>query len=327
MRLVTFVSRDEAAKRHRIGALIDGDEWIVDFSPLAPSDPAFSSMIGLMEGGPNAFDRAHENVKKARATGRDNCLPRDRVQLMAPVPRPVTLRDFACFPDHLVNIVKAIHRNKLQHEKDPQATWMAWEKAGVFDLPKDYYELPRFHSSNPNAVIGPDETAFWPRFSTLMDFELEFGFFIGRKGVDIKQSEARDYIFGYTGFIDFTARDMQIREGRPGGKGKEFDSGSVLGPCLVTADEIPNPYELKMESRVNGEVWCSGSSATIGRTFEQVIEHISDSCTIYPGEFMGSGTHGNGSGFEIGKSLSPGDEVEIEIEKIGLLKTRLEKRH
>lgn len=316
MRLITFTHRADSSARQQIGALIDDDHSVV---PLV-GDPAFASMIDLMRGGDVPLDKAREVV----AARRDR-IDRSAVRVLAPVPVPESMRDFACFPDHLVNIVMAIHRRKAAKEADPAAAMERFRAAGLFELPADYYELPRFHSSNRHSVIGPEEDAIWPRFSRLMDFELEFGIFIGRQGKDIPETEARPYIFGYTIFNDFTARDMQMREGRPGGKGKEFDSGSVLGPCIVTADEIPDPYNLKMESRVNGQVWCSGSSATMARSFEQIIAHMSDSTTLYPGEFFGSGTHGNGSGMEIDRFLSPGDLIELTVEGIGTLSTRIVK--
>ena len=96
-----------------------------------------------------------------------------------------------------------------------------------------------------------------------------------------------------------------------------------MGPCLVTADEIEDPYNLTMVARVNGEEWGRGNSSSMRWTFEAVIEHISRSETLYPGEFLGSGTVGNGCGLEQLRTLKADDVVELEIEQLGILRSRI----
>ncbi len=110
------------------------------------------------------------------------------------------------------------------------------------------------------------------------------------------------------------------------GKGKDFDNANAMGPCLVTADEIPDPYALAMQVRVNGEVWGTGRSRDMRWTFEDCIAHVSRSETLHPGEFFGSGTMGDGCGLEHMRFLSPGDVVELEVEKIGVLRSRVMRR-
>jgi 2-keto-4-pentenoate hydratase/2-oxohepta-3-ene-1,7-dioic acid hydratase in catechol pathway len=163
-----------------------------------------------------------------------------------------------------------------------------------------------------------------------MDFELELACIIGRKGVDIAKAQAHDFVFGYTIFNDFSARDAQCREteGRLGpAKGKDFDKGNVFGPCVVTADEIGDPYALGMTARINGETRCNGSSSTMYWRFDDLIAHISAGETLHPGEIIGSGTVGDGCGHEHMRYLDDGDVVELEIEKIGILKNRVVRRH
>ena len=148
---------------------------------------------------------------------------------------------------------------------------------------------------------------------------------IGTGGVDISAEKAREHIFGFTIFNDVSARDYQTREmqGMLGPcKGKDFDTGNVLGPCIATADEI-DPYDLTMTARVNGEEWSRGNSGTIHHRFEDCIAHVSQSETLHPGEILGSGTVGNGCGLELKRFLSPGDVVELEIEGIGVLRNRI----
>ena len=110
------------------------------------------------------------------------------------------------------------------------------------------------------------------------------------------------------------------------GKGKDFDGANVMGPCLVTADELTDPYDLAMAVRVNGEEWGRGNSREMSWTFADCISHVSRSETIHPGEFFGSGTVGNGCGLEQMRFLSSGDVVELEVEKIGILRNRVLRR-
>jgi 2-keto-4-pentenoate hydratase/2-oxohepta-3-ene-1,7-dioic acid hydratase in catechol pathway len=106
---------------------------------------------------------------------------------------------------------------------------------------------------------------------------------------------------------------------------KDFDTGNVMGPCLVTADELPDPYDLTMIARVNGEEWGRGTTRDMRWRFEDVIAHVSRSETLYPGEVLGSGTVGNGCGLEQLRYLKPDDVVELEVEGIGVLRTRVTK--
>jgi 2-keto-4-pentenoate hydratase/2-oxohepta-3-ene-1,7-dioic acid hydratase in catechol pathway len=159
-----------------------------------------------------------------------------------------------------------------------------------------------------------------------MDFELEMACVIGRRCRDVSRDEAHACIFGYTIFNDLSARDAQMLE-MPAMlgpcKGKDFDDANVMGPVITTADEIGDPYDLYMRARVNGDTWCDASSSTMNITFADMIVHISRGETLHPGEVIGSGTVGGGCGMELGRFLESGDIVELEIEKIGVLRTRV----
>jgi 2-keto-4-pentenoate hydratase/2-oxohepta-3-ene-1,7-dioic acid hydratase in catechol pathway len=125
-----------------------------------------------------------------------------------------------------------------------------------------------------------------------------------------------------------SARDAQFKEmaGRLGpAKGKDFDTGNILGPWIATKDEIPDPYNLTMIARVNGEEWGRGNSGDMHHNFEELIAHVSRSETLFPGEFLGSGTVGNGCGLEHGRFLKPGDVIELEVSKLGVLRNRIVK--
>jgi 2-keto-4-pentenoate hydratase/2-oxohepta-3-ene-1,7-dioic acid hydratase in catechol pathway len=216
------------------------------------------------------------------------------------------MRDFLCFEKHLLQAFRAIGKN-------PPAAW---------------YERPIFYHPSRFSVCGPDAEVPWPAYTERLDFELEFGCYIGRPGKDIPKARAREHIFGYTIFNDFSARDEQSKEmaGQLGpGKGKDFDNANAMGPCLVTADEIGDPYRLEMAVRVNGEEWGRGNSRDMHWKFEDCIAHASRSETLHAGEFFGSGTVGNGCGLEQMRFLKPGDTVELEVEGIGILRNKVVK--
>ena len=125
-----------------------------------------------------------------------------------------------------------------------------------------------------------------------------------------------------------SARDVQKRElpvNMGPGKAKDWDGSNVLGPCIVTADEI-DPANVRMTVRVNGEVWGEDVSSHMHHTFAAMIFYASQAQTLYPGEVFGSGTAAGGSGLELDRWLQEGDTVEMEIEGIGILRNRIGKR-
>ena len=186
------------------------------------------------------------------------------VTLLAPIPQPPQMRDFLCFEKHLV---QAFARHWEESARRPGTSGRS--------------------STTPAASrsAAPDADVPWPSYSERLDFELEFGCYIGRPGKDIPKERAREHIFGYTIFNDFSARDEQTKEmaGQLGpGKGKDFDNANAMGPCLVTADEIGDPYRLEMVVRVNGEEWGRGNSRDMHWKFEDCIAHASRSETLHP---------------------------------------------
>ncbi len=330
MRLVTF---QIGATQGRAGALVDGDRKIVDLQAAHEArygrpSPLVSSVLAMAEGGQAALDVAAGLVSAAVAGGA-GLLDRDGAKLLAPIPRPPQMRDFLCFEKHLVQAFGQARIVRSRLFPDPQAAMDDMERKGILAIPQTWYERPIFYHPNRMTVVGLDEDVVWPDYSNLMDFELEFGAYIGKGGRDIAAADAPAHIFGYTIFNDFSARDEQTRD-MPGqlgpGKGKDFDSSNVMGPCLVTADELTDPYDLAMVVRVNGEEWGRGHSSEMKWTFADCIAHVSRSETLYPGEFFGSGTVGNGCGLEHMRFLSPGDVVELEVEKIGVLRNRVLRR-
>jgi 2-keto-4-pentenoate hydratase/2-oxohepta-3-ene-1,7-dioic acid hydratase in catechol pathway len=329
MRLVTFVAGNGEEK---LGALFDGDAHVADLAQAhrartqSPA-PQLASMLALIESGPAALDMARAALGHAQSTG-DAVLQISDVRLKAPLPRPVQMRDFLCFEAHLKNSFARATEMAVAGAAEPAKARAELEASGRFRIPPVWYEFPIYYKCNRMTVIGPDADVLWPRYAAVLDYELEFAAVIGKRGVDIPRNAAREHIFGYTIFNDISARDYQMREmaGSLGpAKGKDFDTGNILGPCIVTADEI-DPYALAMIARVNGEEWSRGSSSTMHHRFEDCIAHVSQCETIYPGEVICSGTVGGGCGIELGRTLKPGDTVELEVEKIGVLRNRIVKR-
>jgi 2-keto-4-pentenoate hydratase/2-oxohepta-3-ene-1,7-dioic acid hydratase in catechol pathway len=292
MKLVTF---RKGSGSPRAGALADG----------AVVDLEIESVLAIVEAGQNGLDRATEALKRRPAA-----LSLGEVTLLAPIPVPPQMRDFLCFEKHLVQAFGAVAKLRGTEAR----------------IPNVWYERPLFYHPNRFNVCGTGADVPWPAYSERMDFELEFGCWIGRPGKDIPRERAREHIFGYSIFNDFSARDEQTKEmaGQLGpGKGKDFDNSNAIGPCLVTADELTDPYNLEMVVRVNGEEWGRGNSRDMHWTFEDCIAHASRSETLHPGEFFGSGTVGNGCGLESLRFLKPGDTVELEVEGIGILRNRV----
>jgi 2-keto-4-pentenoate hydratase/2-oxohepta-3-ene-1,7-dioic acid hydratase in catechol pathway len=122
-----------------------------------------------------------------------------------------------------------------------------------------------------------------------------------------------------------SARDVQARElpvGMGPGKAKDWDGSNVLGPCIVTADELDGA-DVAMRVRVNGELWGEDRSSSMHHTFGDMIAYASRAQTLHPGEVLGSGTAQGGSGLELDRWLAPGDVVELEVEGIGVLRNRI----
>ena len=299
MRLVTFQPAGNPEAPARPGALVDEGRSVVALQ--APS------VLAIVESGQAALQHAAERLA---SPPRDAVFRAQEVVLLAPVPQPPQMRDFLCFEKHLKQGFEAIAKMRGTQAR----------------IPKVWYERPIFYHPNRFNVCGTGADVPWPAYSEQLDFELEFGCYIGTPGKDIPRDEARRHIFGYTIFNDFSARDEQTLDmmGQLGpGKGKDFDNSNAMGPCLVTADELTDPYNLGMIVRVNGEEWGRGHSSEMHWKFEDCIAHVSRAETVHAGEFFASGTVGNGCGLEHMRFLQPGDVVELEVEGIGVLRNRV----
>lgn len=276
-------------------------------------------MQSLIEAGPAAWDEARV-VARESATKFVHEL--SRYSLLAPLPCPLQIRDFMCFEKHVIQAFGAAFRMRARRAATPAEREALLAQADAYRPPPVWYERPLYYKANRFSISGSGDTIRWPAYSRIMDYECELACIVGRAGVDIPREHALSHVFGYTIFNDFSARDAQGAE-MPGGlgpaKGKDFDGANAFGPCIVTADEIPDPYGLPMIVRVNGEERSRGNSSTMHWKFEDVIAYVSQGETLQAGEILASGTVGDGCGLESLQFLEDGDTVELEIPPIGVL--------
>jgi 2-keto-4-pentenoate hydratase/2-oxohepta-3-ene-1,7-dioic acid hydratase in catechol pathway len=327
VKLATFKSGGQ----EKIGLVHGTETLLFDVAAAAgrggSANPAFASMLALIDAGDGALEQAAKVFDKH---GKDESLsvPVSTVEILAPVPEPRQMRDGMSFPLHILQAPRGQLKLAARARND-MAELARIEAEPLGELPEVYRKQPIYYITNRFSVRGTNTTVKWPRYSQVMDYELEFGIISKNKGANISAAKARDHIFGYTIFNDFSARDAQRveMEGRLGpAKGKSFDGGNVMGPWIVTPDEIGDPYKLKMEARVNGKMRSQGVTEGMLFSFEEIIAHVTRDETLMPGEFIGSGTVGNGCGLELGWYLEHGDSIELEVEKIGILKNRVERQ-
>jgi 2-keto-4-pentenoate hydratase/2-oxohepta-3-ene-1,7-dioic acid hydratase in catechol pathway len=324
MKLATYTHREIV----RIGIVHDDDARVFDLRSAASragvNESIFQSMLTLMDAGPDGLTLASDIFSTHGDDGMCS-IELEEVQLLAPVPVPRQMRDGMLFPEHIRQSAAGMQRviARMAGKTPTEAP------APLGEVPRVFVERPIYFFTNRYAVGGPESTVNWPSYSAIMDYEIELGIFIGRGGTNIPLEEARQHIFGYTIFNDFSARDQQFREtvARQGpSKGKSFNGSNVIGPWIVTRDEIPDPYNLAMTVRVNGEVRVSGTSSGMLHSFEDFITYVSRDETLHAGEFLASGTMGGGSGLEQDRFLEDGDTIELEIEKIGVLRNIVRKQ-
>ncbi|MFZ5496744.1 MAG: fumarylacetoacetate hydrolase family protein [Verrucomicrobiota bacterium] len=237
------------------------------------------------------------------------------IGFLPPILRPPAFRDFYAFEAH-VRTARA--------------------KRGL-EVPAAWYELPVFYFSNHNALVGHDAAIFAPAGCQELDYELELGVVIGRGGRDIPPERAWEHVAGFTILNDLSARDLQRREMTVGlgpAKGKDF--ATAVGPWLATRDEFADRIEgerltLAMSARVNGRELSRGNTADLHHPIPRLVAQASRDAELFPGDLLGTGTVGTGCILELGPEhtggwLEPGDTVELEIERLGVLRTRIAPR-
>lgn len=318
MRLVTFEVESTVGRQRRTGAL--SGERVVDLSAARADQlrrvgrPAAArvasaelptDMLDLLELGQPALEAAREAIAHAQAHGEDEApvqisYARDDVWLLAPIPRPPSLRDFMVAEEHV----------RRSFKDDP---------------PEEWWNIPVYYKGNCEEIYGPEDTVPWPAYTERLDYELEMCAVIGACGRNVKADRADDLIVGYTIYNDWSARDIQLREMSVGigpGYGKDF--GSSIGPAILTTDEFD--LGAQMTARIDGEVWSQGTLGTMHFSYQEIIEWVSQDQTLRPGDLLGSGTVGGGCGLELDRWISEGSVVELEVEGIGVLRNSVSAR-
>ena len=253
-------------------------------------------MIAFLDGGERSLAAAREaldfahGMQPGAAADRRIAWPANSVKLCAPVPRPRKLI--------LVGL------NYRDHA----------EEAGM-KIP----EVPTFFSKYPNCVIAPGDAIKIPRVSTMIDYEGEYAFVIGKGGKDIPRDKALDYVAGYTILNDVSCRDYQLKTGQ-WMIGKTFDTFAPMGPYLVLKDEIPDPHNLELSTFLNGERMQHSNTRHLIFNTHHLISFLSEVFTLEPGDVVSTGTP-SGVGFARKPPvyMKPGDVVRVEIAGLGAL--------
>ncbi|MCU0906279.1 MAG: fumarylacetoacetate hydrolase family protein [Rhodobacteraceae bacterium] len=316
MKLGTYRAADGTA---RLAAIRPEDDRLVDLTAAAPGDPALAAMLDLMRAGPAALARAQDIADAPPAAA---VLPLSPQTLLAPLPVPEQIRDFSVAPRHLLHAPRGLRR--LARAAGAPLTEEQVE--AVAPIPPVFLRQPLYYKGNRFSCVGHGADIRWPGYSHVVDFEAEIAAYIGVSGQDITEDAAPAHIFGYSLFNDFSARDAQMAEMQgPFGpaKGKDFATGNALGPWIVTADELPDPYAVTITVRVNGEVWTEGTLGSALHRFPAMLAHVSQSEPVVAGEILGSGTMDDGCGLELGRYPVPGDTVELSAPALGTLRNRI----
>lgn len=299
LRLVTYTVAG-AATPSSVGLLLD-EETILDV-PMASREAGTAlpgDMIDLLQC--EGFSAAlRPFLDEPRSVPASAVVPRATARLWAPVPVPNSIRDVPLF---------------MAHVQAGQAAIGLTPNAAIGTI-------PAYYKGNRRSVIGTDDEVVAPSYADVLDFEMEIGLYIGRGGKNIAPEDVPAHIGGYTIFNDASARVRQGEEMAVGlgpAKGKDFDNGNVMGPCLVTDLDLAR---VQYTVRVNGEEWVAGTLPPLHWPLEDVVSYISTSETLYPGDFIGLGTVPGGCGLELGRYPQHGDLLELEAAPIGVLRCR-----
>jgi len=293
MRLLTY--HGDGAD-HAGAARADGG--FADVGALLGRSPM--SMLELIDGGPEGLTALREALAKAH-----EFTPLATAKLRAPIPRP--RRNVYCvgwnYSEHF--------EEGRQVRADPS----------VKEIPAH----PTFFSKNPGTIVGPDDDVLHPSpLSEELDWEVELAVVIGRAGKDISEDRALEHVLGYTVANDVSVRDHQRIHGGQWFKGKNFDTHLPMGPWIVTADEIPDPQHLRIQSKINGISKQDSNTNHMVFPIPRIIRELSAGLTLEPGDIVITGTpEGVGFARKPPEFLQVGDVMELEIERIGVLTNRV----
>lgn len=290
------------------------DEAILDVTALMGEGQTLTDVRALLELGADAGDDPLERLRERLDAGiTAPAIPLNAARLRAPVLQPPTVRDFFAYEGHA-------------------------SAGGTRELAEAWYRLPIFYFSNPLRIFGPDEDVPYPSASNLLDYELELGCVIGKSGTNIREADGLSHIAGFMIFNDWSARDLQFDEMTALlGPAKGKDAATSTGPWMVTTDEL-TPFikngrlHVQCRLKVNGELWMDAPAGGMYHSWGSFVERASRDSRIAPGDVFGSGTVTGGTISEARRNgiearyLKPGDLVEMEVEGIGTLRSRVSEK-
>jgi|SRR5690242_18679319 2-keto-4-pentenoate hydratase/2-oxohepta-3-ene-1,7-dioic acid hydratase in catechol pathway len=248
----------------------------------------YEDAISFIAAGHDAHQRLEHLATNA---SKRDLLPLDSVHLIAPIPRPPK--------------ILCIGLNYRDHAIESK-----------MEIPS----VPTVFAKFPNAVIGPGDPIVLSTATEKPDYEAEFAVVIGRRAKHVSKSNWKDFVFGYTILNDVSARDVQLATSQ-WTVGKSFDTFAPLGPHIVTADEVPDPHGLDIRLSIGGEMLQHSNTRELIFGVPELIEYLSRGMTLEPGDIISTGTPaGVGLGRNPQRWLRPGEEVVIEIDKIGTLR-------
>lgn len=285
MRLVAFKFKSQ----RRLG-LLDSEKGQIKFNLDVPSD-----LIGLSQfcGLPNLSRSGIEPLFDQA----DSTVALSDVSLLAPI----------CGMEKVI----CVGANYAEHARE----------MGGKDMTGRVPKYPIMFSKFSSAISAPGCEIELPAISNEVDFEAELVVVIGTGGKHIAKEKAMDHVFGYCCGNDITARDWQ--RGKPGGQwllGKTCDTFAPLGPMIVTKDEVPDPHDLRIRLRLNGELMQDSNTSRFIFGIDFLISHVSQFVTLKPGDLIFTGTpSGVGAGRKPPLFLKPGDQLEVEIDGLGVL--------
>ena len=325
MKLVSYTT----TKEDKLGIFFEGKVYDLKSCATEIGLTLPDKMRKLLEGGDEMMNQARQVEKAIKEKKIIAFVDDTNLKLLAPIPNPTSCRDGYAFRQH----VATARRNR-----------------GVEMIP-EFDQYPVFYFTNHNAIFGEGDIFVEDDHMQKLDFELEAAIVIGKEGKNIPAKEADNYIAGYMVMNDLSARVLQMEEMKLNlgpAKGKDF--ATSLGPWLVTPDELEqykistefgNKYDLRMTAKHNGKLISDGNMKDMNWTFAEIIERASYGVRLFPGDVIGSGTVGTGCYLELngtwalkakekGKEFTPiwlqdGDEIELEITGLGVLKNTIRK--
>lgn len=293
MKLVTY----EVENKVRLGVVSKDGEWVY---PLKACGMDYDEMQELIEGISESELQLIEHVSKSDPYEIRGAAKAEEVKLLAPILSPN--QDIIC-----------LGINYMAHAEE-SARYKKEEFSG--ERPYAVYFSKRVNRTVSNGEGIPS----YPGLVDSLDYEAEFAVIIGKDAKNVKPEDVKDYIFGYTIMNDVSARTIQNRH-KQWYFGKSLDGFAPLGPCILTADSIPYPPQVQVQSKVNGELRQDSNTSLLIFGIDHIVSELSQGMTLKAGTIISTGTpSGVGMGFDPPKFLKPGDVVECIVEGIGSIK-------